>query len=266
MLKLIRNFIYNKEVLDIDVDGIELSKIHLNIIKKKSLLRSAYKTFYKDMSYICDNNFVKKGLEIELGSGTGFFKEMRKKIKTSDIKPGLKYDLKINATNMNLKKNSVRCIYAINVFHHISNPNKFFKELIRVLKKDGGCILIEPHNGFLSRLIHSNALKDEYFDTTLKEWVSKKKIGPLSNANQALSHNIFERDNEKFQKRYGKHLKIIHKQYEINGLRFIFSGGLNFKQLLPNFFLPLLFLIEKIFIPFAKFWTPFRMIVLKKVK
>ncbi len=61
MLKLIRNFIYNKEVLDIDVDGIELSKIHLNIIKKKSLLRSAYKTFYKDMSYICDNNFVKKG-------------------------------------------------------------------------------------------------------------------------------------------------------------------------------------------------------------
>ena len=34
MLKLIRNFIYNKEVLDIDVDSIELSKIHLNIIKK----------------------------------------------------------------------------------------------------------------------------------------------------------------------------------------------------------------------------------------
>ncbi len=266
MLKLIRNFIYNKKVLNIDVDSEELSKIHLDIIKKKTLLRSAYKTFYKDMSFICDQNFIKKGIEIELGSGTGFFKEIRRKVKTSDIKPGLNYDLKIDAMNMKLKKNSVRCIYAINVFHHISNPNKFFKELIRVLKKDGGCILIEPHNGFLSRIIHTNACKEEYFDTNVKDWISKKKIGPLSNANQALSHIVFERDKEKFLKKYGKNLKIIHKQYEINGLRFIFSGGLNFKQLLPNFSLPFLFVIEKIFIPLARFWTPFRMIVLKKVK
>ena len=34
--------------------------------------------------------------------------------------------------------------------------------------------------------------------------------------------------------------QIIHKQFEINGLRYIFSGGLNFKQILPSFFLPFL--------------------------
>jgi len=266
MLKKIRNFLYDTNVLNVNVDSNKLAKINLNILKKKILLKSAYKTFYEDMSEICDKYFINKGLEIELGSGTGFFKKIRNKVITSDIRPGLRCNMKIDAMNMRLKKDSVKCIYAINVFHHISNPNKFFNELIRVLKKDGGCILIEPHNGFISRLIHTNACKDEYFDTDVEEWVYKKKVGPLSNANQALSYNIFERDKHKFLRKYGKHLRIIHKQYEINGLRFIFSGGLNFKQLLPSFFLPFLFVLEKIFIPFAKFWTPFRMIVLKKVK
>jgi ubiquinone/menaquinone biosynthesis C-methylase UbiE len=262
----IRNFLYEKDVIDVDVNSKKLAKINSNILKKKLLLKSAYKTFYKDMALVCDNYFIKKGLEIELGSGTGFFKKIRKKVITSDIRLGLRYNIRIDAMNMKLKKNSVKCIYAINVFHHIANPNKFFNELIRVLKKDGGCILIEPHNGFLSRMLHSYSCKEEYFDTRAKEWVAKKTVGPLSNANQALSYNIFERDENKFKKKYGKNLKIIHKQYEINGLRFIFSGGLNFKQLVPNFFLPLLFVIEFFLFPFAKFWTPYRMIVLKKVK
>lgn len=264
--KKIRNFLYEKDVINVDVNSKKLAKINSNILKKKLLLKSAYITFYKDMTLFCDKYFIKNGLEIELGSGTGFFKKIRKKVITSDIRPGLKYDIRIDATNMKLKKNSVKCIYAINVFHHISNPNKFFKELIRVLKKNGGCILIEPHNGFLSRMLHSYACKEEYFDTRVKEWIAKKKVGPLSNANQALSYNIFERDEKKFKKKYGENLKIIHKQYIINGLRFILSGGLNFKQLVPNFFIPLLFVTEKILTPFAKFWTPYRMIVLKKVK
>ncbi len=265
MKKIIRNYFHHKDVLKIDVDSSKLLKIHSSIIKKKTLLKSAYKTFYKDMSNVCDKYFCKDGLEIELGSGVGFFKKHRKKIITSDIRKGLKFDMKINAIKMNLKNNSVKCIYAINVFHHISYPNKFFKELIRVLKKNGGCILIEPHNGFISKLLHKNMHKDEYFDTDIKNW-NTKKSGPLSNANQALSHNVFERDIYIFKKKYGSNLKIIHKQYEINGLRYIFSGGLNFKQILPSFFIPILYLIEKIIQPFAKIWTPYRMIAIKKIK
>ena len=157
MLKKIRDFLYEKDVLNVDVDSKKLAKINSNIIKKKLLLKSAYKTFYNDMALVCENYFTDKGLEIELGSGTGFFKKIRKKVITSDIRPGLKYNIRIDAMNMKLKKNSIKCIYAINVFHHISNPNKFFKELIRVLKKNGGCILIEPHNGFFSRLLCGSA-------------------------------------------------------------------------------------------------------------
>ncbi len=266
MKKIIRNFFYNKEVININVDAAKLLKMHTIIIKKKILLRSAFQTFYNDMGKICDLYFCKHGLEIELGSGVGFFKKTRSKIITSDIRPGLKYDMKLNATKMKLKRNSVKCIFAINVFHHITYPNKFFRELIRVLKKNGGCILIEPHNGFFSKLLHKNMHKNEYFNTTIKDWNIKKKSGPLSNANQALSHNVFERDKLQFKKKYGSRLQVVHKQYELNGLRYIFSGGLNFKQFLPSFSLLFLKILEIIFSPFARHWTPFQMIVIKKIK
>ncbi len=256
---------YDQDIVDLDVNSKELSRLHLAIMKKKKLLRSAYETFYKQMSLSCDEFFKIEGLEIELGSGVGFFKDLRNGIITSDIREGIDYDMSIDATNMNIKDNSIKCLFLINVFHHLSYPTKFFDELKRVLKKGGGCILIEPHDGLLSRLIHKNIHKDEYFDTNEIQWDKDEKSGVMSNANQALSHNVFERDKILFESKYGKDLKIIRKTYIINGLRYILSGGLNFKQLFPSFLISILFVLEFFFTPLAKYWTPFKMIVIKKI-
>ena len=262
----IRNLLYEKSVLNVDVNDNQLLKIHQSILKKKKLLISAFKTFYKDMSKICDQHFLVEGLEIELGSGSSFFKDIRRNILTSEFqRKGISYDLELDATNLNLDNDSVRCIYAINTFHHIPYPTKFFDELIRVLKKNGGCVLIEPHNGLFSRLLHKNLHKHEYFDTDKVGW-DNKTFGPLANSNQALAHNIFVRDIDLFNKKYGKRLKIIHEQYEINGLRYFFSGGVNFKQLLPSFIIPFLKILEILCSPFAKLWTPYKMTVIKKIK
>ena len=160
MKNLLQTFFYSKQVSNLDVNGIDLTKKHFSILKKKKLLRSAYETFYREMSKNCDKNFNVDGLEIELGSGVGFFKSIRKQIITSDIREGFDYDMSLDATDMSINANTVKCFFAINVFHHISQPSKFFNELIRVLKKDGGCILIEPHNGILSRFISNNVHKD----------------------------------------------------------------------------------------------------------
>jgi len=265
MNKLLQTLFYNKKISSLDVNGKDLTIQHDFILKKKKLLRSAYETFYKDMSEYCDKYFNIEGLEIELGSGVGFFKSIRKNVITSDIREGFNFDMSLDATDMSIEKNTVKCFFAINVFHHISQPTKFFNELNRVLKINGGCILIEPHNGFLSRLIAKNIHKDEYFDINELEWDKKNKGEILSDANQALSHNIFERDKILFEKKFGKNLKVIEKKYIINGLRYILSGGLNFKQLFPSYLESILILLEKIFTPFAKYWSPFRMIIIKKI-
>jgi len=265
MRNFLQTLFYNKKIANLNVDEKELTIQHDSILKKKKLLRSAYETFYKEMSENCDKYFKIDGLEIELGSGVGFFKSIREKIITSDIRPGFNYDMSLDATNMSIEKNSVKCFFAINVFHHISQPTKFFSELNRVVKKDGGCILIEPHNGLLSRFIAKNIHKDEYFDINEANWDKKNKGGVLSDANQALSHIIFERDMAIFKKKYGKNLRVIKKKYINNGLRYILSGGLNFKQFFPSYLVFILIILEKIFLPFAKHWSPFRMIIIKKI-
>ena len=135
MKNLLQTLFYNKKISNLNVDGKDLTIKHDSILRKKKLLRSAYKTFYKDMSIYCDKYFKDDGLEIELGSGVGFFKSIRKKVITSDIREGFNYDMSLDATDMSIDNDTVKCFFAINTFHHISQPTRFFNELNRVLKK-----------------------------------------------------------------------------------------------------------------------------------
>ena len=263
-IKNIRDFFYDPRLKEINVDDPRLIDIHNIILSEKKILKSAFNHFY-DVLLKCKKKYITgSGIEIELGAGVGFLKEKRKNIIATDIRKSKKIDKFLNAQKMNLNANSVSTIYAINVFHHLSDPNLFFSEAIRVLAEGGGVILIEPHNGFSSSLIHKHLHKNEKFDVHQKSWSNHKIKGPLSGANQALSYIIFERDKEKFIGLYGGELEIRFKGYINNYLRYFFSGGLNFRQLSPNFLLPLLRLIELLLIPFSRFLSLHEVIVLVK--
>jgi len=265
MINKIRNWFYENSVKDLPVDEGALLKAHELILLKKPMLMSTFLSFYEEMAKKCEFYFRADGLEIELGSGVGFFKTIRPSLITSDIRPCHKADLFLDAENMNLESETVRCIYAINVFHHLSNPNNFFLELIRVLKSGGGCILIEPHNGFMSQFIHKNLHKDEYYDSSADSWGSQHRSGPLSGANQAMSHIVFERDINKFNYLYGEKLEIVEKSYILNGLRYLLSGGLNFRQLAPTASIGSLILVEKLLRRVAKHWSLHQIIVIRKI-
>ena len=58
---------------NVDVDSDELLAIHTDILRRKPLLNSAFKTFYKDIIRLSDALLTTEGQEIELGSGSGFF-------------------------------------------------------------------------------------------------------------------------------------------------------------------------------------------------
>ena len=265
MIKFLRNILYEPSILNQNVNGQELFHLHKKAISKKKLLISAFATAYQTMLKLSDKYFKIKGMEVELGSGVGFIKKFRNRIKTSDIRPGNDSELRIDAQKMKLKTNSIKCIYAINVFHHLPDPKKFLDELCRVLKKRGGVVLIEPHNGFFSSLVHKYLSKDEQYMPNIKSWKNKKISGPLFGANQALSYIVFERDLSKFNKIYGNRLQIVHKTYVLNFLRYFLSGGLNFRELLPFFFNPFLTFIEILCRPFAKFCSLHQVIVLKRI-
>lgn len=263
-IETVRAILYEPNVRDVDVDDPELIKIHSEMLQKKPLLKSTFTWFYKRMMLLSRKHFDQSGLELELGSGVGFFKSINPKLITSDVRSFANVDMFIDAQHINLPSKSVSCIYAINVLHHIPNVELFFDELTRVLVPGGGCILIEPHGGFFSSFLHKYMHKDEHFNKAATDWISKN-AGPLSGANQALSYIVFERDIDLFNKKYTGTLQIERKEYCINSIRYLLSGGLNFRQLVPSFLLPLVRLIEYAFMPISRLWSLHQIILIKKI-
>lgn len=137
-ISTVRNYLYHNKIRELDVDDNKLLIEHKKIIEQKALLRSAFIEFYNEMFLYADSYFNVKGREVELGSGSSFIKEIRPCVETSDIRVAENIDLVVDATKMPFDNSSIRCIYAINVFHHIKLPDDFFVELIRVLKPGGG--------------------------------------------------------------------------------------------------------------------------------
>lgn len=261
---VLRGLLHDPRVRGISPDADALLGIHREIVRTKPLLKSAFTTFYTDMTSLCDRFFSIEGAEIELGAGAGFFKLLRPWVVASDIRKGEGIDLKLDGQAMALDSASVRCIYAINVFHHLPEPLLFFQELHRVLKTGGGCILIEPHGGFLSALVHRRLHSDEYFDPTVADWRTQTIGGPLSGANQAMAHVVFERDRERFDALYSGMFEIVHQGYELNALRYLFSGGVNFRQLVPTFLCPVLSLVERAGAPLARAWSLHQILAIRK--
>jgi predicted SAM-dependent methyltransferase len=264
MLTSLRQCLYEPRVRGVNVDDNRLLDIHRTILRGKSLLRSAFDTFYRDMTGLCDRFLVADGLEVELGTGAGFLKNVRPGLLTSDVRSDPHIDMALDAQAMSLEDDSVRCIYAINVFHHLPQPELFFNELMRVLRAGGGCILIEPHGGFLSALLHRHLHADEHFDPQAPQWSNTNISGPLSGANQAMAHIVFERDLRRFEALYGNTLEIAYRGYELNAMRYLLSGGLNFCQLVPSFLAAPLALLERMAKPLARHWTLHQVIVIRK--
>jgi SAM-dependent methyltransferase len=260
----LRDILYEPRVRSIDVDAPDFLSVHAQILREKPILHGTFLDFYRQMSRLCDTYVTGQGREIELGSGAGFFHEVRPAVEKSDIRtlPGI--PLVLDAQKMELSDQSERCIYAINVFHHLPEPERFFQELKRVLTPGGGCILIEPHGGPASAALHRRLHKDEYFDPNANGWSNTNIRGPLSGANQALSHIVFERDFVKFEKEHGHDLSLVHREYCTNGLRYLISGGLNFRQLMPSATAGILRGIETALSSIARTWTFHHALVLRR--
>ena len=91
-------------------------------------------------------------------------------------------------------------------------------------------IMIEPANSLQGRFIYQN-VHYEPFDPQ-REWNFPQE-GPMSAANGAFPWIVFERDRQIFEKKFPD-FQIIKIKYH-TPLRYLISGGLSFKQPVPDF-------------------------------
>lgn len=244
-----------------DLDDPATTLLHAEIIQKKPFLRKLYVDFYKQLEKVVSNPEEK--VLVELGSGAGFIKEVISNAITSDILELPNVDRVFSALEMPFEKASVDAFFMFDVLHHITDPRAFFREALRCLKIGGRIVMIEPANTLWSRFIYKN-FHHELFDSQAKwELDSLQETGPLSHGNGALPWIIFSRDRRIFENEFPS-LRIVRMRNH-TPLRYLLSGGLTLRKLVPSFTYPAVKAIEYALSPVNNLLGMFQTIELEKV-
>lgn len=246
-----------------DVDGENRLELHRKMLEKKRMLREVFTEFHHIFRKLDRQFFSGKGIEVELGSGVAPMRDSYPEVLATDIVEAHHLDKVLNAEAMDFASNSVRAIYGQNCFHHFPHPDEFFRELDRVLIPGGGAILLEPYYGPFAAFLYKRLFRTEGFDKTAASWETPV-AGPMIGANQALSYVVFVRDRTEFERKHPS-LKIVHVQKVGNYLKYLISGGLNFRQLLPDWMTGVVSIAEILLWPLNRWLALHYVIVIRKV-
>jgi SAM-dependent methyltransferase len=239
------------------LDSPERTLYHRDIIISKKFLRELYIQWYNEFTKEIPN--LPNDIFIELGSGGGFLKKLEPKVICTDILNLPNNDMTFSALDIPFEDNSVGGIFMVDTMHHIPDAEKFLNEVDRVLAKKGKLIMIEPANSLWGKFIYKN-FHHEPFDLN-GDWTIPDK-GPLSGANIALPWIIFERDKSIFKEKFPN--LIIDNISYINPLLYLISGGVSYRQLLPNFMFPIINIIDKLLPKISKQISMFQLIKISK--
>lgn len=249
-----------KEKQDFDLDAPETTLLHRDLVLKKQFLKKLYEEWYG--TFIDKLNKLPEGKIIEIGAGGSFLKQLRPDVITSDILPLPNCDMTFSAENIPFPDQSVSAIFMMDVLHHIPHAQDFFKEAQRVLVNGGMIFMIEPADTIFSRFIYTH-FHHEPFDPKVKEW-SFPSSGPLSGANGALPSIIFRRDLDKFELLFPS-LKLKSIRFH-TPFRYLLTGGLSYKSMVPGWSFKLVTIFEKLFTPVFPLTAMFQTIEISKSK
>lgn len=240
-----------------DLDAISTTILHGRIIQKKKFLKRLYLDFYQEL---LKSSKDPDGLFVEIGSGGGFLKECLPNVITSDILPVKGLDLCFSALSMPFPDKTVSAFFMIDVLHHLPDSALFFKEVERCLKMGGRCVMIEPANTWWGRFIYQN-FHHERFDPD-GSWGFEGN-SPLSDANGAIPWIIFCRDRKRFEKEFSN-LKINRLSFS-TPFRYLLSGGLSMRSLVPFFLYEAVKGVEFFLSPLASYLGMFMTIELERM-
>ncbi|MCH8033725.1 MAG: class I SAM-dependent methyltransferase [Bacteroidetes bacterium] len=220
--------------------NIKVSEERISVLRDHKLLRTIYKQWYLDILFNNSSDELKENVIIELGSGPSFVKELNHSVYTTDILPIINLDFTSNGMILPIKTGVVKRFIMINVFHHIQDSNKFLRELERCLIIGGEIRMIEPYNTLWGRIVWKY-LHHEEFQPKAVEWKVEGN-DPLYSANGALPWIVFCRDKKSFLKAFPSLSIISIKKHSF--LSYLLSGGFSYSQLIPDFLVKMVTVID----------------------
>lgn len=234
-----------------------LLRQHKIIWEKKPILRELYTQWYKEMVAQ-----LVPGHTLELGGGSGNFKEFAPNVISTDIVPLPWVDVVADAQNLPFKNHSFDNIVLFDVLHHIENVSLFFHEALRVLKPNGRLIIMEPYispvSWWVYHFIHPEPVD---FKQNPLAWVEPSPYRQPFDANQAFATILFQKKFKNFRAKYPRFARIYQKRLAF--FAYPLSGGFDKPSLIPMFLLKPLLAFEKR-LSFLSWLLAFRIIIVLK--
>ncbi len=243
---------------------------HREIWRQKKILRDIYTGWYKWILRDLKNS---TGKTIELGAGSGNFKEFKPGVVASDIVFCEWLDICFDAHHIPFKDNSAGNIVMIDVLHHLADPVGYLHEAARVLKTGGRMILIEPFPTFFSLFIYKRfhpepfIMDVNYFNSSPSASSAFSAVNTKKDpweANQAAAYLLFFKHRKTFLSHFQGRFKII-KRKRMSCILYPGSGGFENKALIPDALVPLFKLLEILLIPVRRLLAFRCYIVLEKI-
>ena len=241
----------------LDIDDPRCTELRRSLLRQKCFLRQIYEEWYEAISTL-----LPTGIDpvLELGSGGGFLSDFVPEVITSEIFYSLHVRVVLDGAQLPFVNGSLGGIVMTDVLHHLSQPRQFFTEANRCVRSGGLMIMIEPWVTPWSRLVYSKLHHEPFFPEAV-EWTFPRR-GVLSGANSALPWIIFERDRTRFEREFPQWQ--IHTIKPFMPFRYLLSGGVSLRSLMPGWSFALWRNVENLFRPWMKSLAMFALIVLVK--
>jgi len=255
---MLRRLLAHPLTRGLSIDSPETTELRRQIIRGNGFLREIYREWCEA---ICRHLPDVPGRVLELGSGAGILADYLPDAITTEVFPCSGIQMVADGRSLPLASGSLRAIVLVDVLHHIPEVRGFFREAERCLSPGGAVILLEPWVSRWSRFVYTR-LHHEPFRSDSPDW-SFPEQGPLSGANIALPWIVFERDRARFEAEFPK--LRIEQIRPLMPFRYLVSGGVSMRSLMPRAATPLWRAVEKGFQPWMRHWAMFALILLRRV-
>jgi SAM-dependent methyltransferase len=242
----LRDWLAHPLTVGLDIDDPATTAIRRQIIAENHFLRRIYEDWYR---LIAEAVPAMPGAALELGSGAGFLKHYLPDALASELFICPDIHLVLDAHALPFRSATLRAIVMTNVLHHLARPRTFLGEAARCVRSGGVLAIVEPWVTPWSRLIY-NHLHHEPFVPDALSW-EFPAAGPLSGANGALPWILFERDRSIFAREFPQW--TIQTVRPFMPFRYLVSGGVSMRPLMPEWAYPLWSALESTLERFGMF-------------
>jgi SAM-dependent methyltransferase len=238
LASLLRRWLAHPLTAGLDLDDPATTGLRKEIVQSKPFLRAVYDEWYATLATQLPEI---SGAVLELGSGAGYCEKFIPGVITSEVFFHPTVQLAADAQQLPFADSSLRAIVFTDVLHHMPDVGRFFAEARRCLRTGGRIVMIEPWVSAWSRFVYTK-LHHEPFRPDATDWAFPSS-GPLSAANGALPWIVFVRDRKVFEAEFPE--LAIGEIRPFLPFRYLLSGGVGMRSLMPGFTHPLWLRLER---------------------